>query len=54
MNSAKVCGGDFEATITRSLFGVSYGLNYGFPDAVRVVIQVEASSSELEAAGRWT
>jgi polyisoprenoid-binding protein YceI len=42
MLKREVCGGDFEATIVRSQFGVNYGLNYGFPDAVRVVIQVEA------------
>ncbi|MFZ2990804.1 YceI family protein [Ideonella sp.] len=42
MLKREVCGGDFEATITRSQFGVNYGLNYGFPDAVRLVIQVEA------------
>ncbi|GAA0741996.1 YceI family protein [Ideonella azotifigens] len=42
MNKREVCGGDFETTVTRSQFGVNYGLNYGFPDAVRVVIQVEA------------
>lgn len=42
MLKREVCGGDFEATLTRSQFGVSYGLNWGFPDAVRLVIQVEA------------
>ena len=38
----EVCGGDFETTITRSQFGVNYGLNYGFPDNMHLVIQVEA------------
>ncbi len=38
----EVCGGDFDATITRSQWGLSYGLEYGFPDQVRLVIQVEA------------
>jgi polyisoprenoid-binding protein YceI len=38
----EVCGGDFDATIVRSQYGVSYGLNYGFPDAMHLVIQVEA------------
>jgi polyisoprenoid-binding protein YceI len=38
----EVCGGDFEATIVRSQYGVNYGLNYGFPDNTRLVIQVEA------------
>lgn len=42
MIKREVCGGDFEATLTRSQFGVDYGLNWGFPDAVRLVIQVEA------------
>jgi polyisoprenoid-binding protein YceI len=41
MVKREVCGGDFEATVTRSQFGVSYGLNYGFPDNMRLVIQVE-------------
>jgi polyisoprenoid-binding protein YceI len=38
----EVCGGDFEATIKRSLWGVDYGLQFGFPDEVRLLIQVEA------------
>jgi polyisoprenoid-binding protein YceI len=42
MIKREVCGGDFEATIVRSQYGVNYGLNYGFPDAVHLVIQVEA------------
>lgn len=42
MIKREVCGGDFEATITRSQFGVDYGLQYGFPDSVRLVVQVEA------------
>ena len=42
MVKREVCGGDFDATIVRSQYGVSYGLNYGFPDAMRLVIQVEA------------
>ena len=42
MVKREVCGGDFDATIVRSQYGVSYGLNYGFPDNVHLVIQVEA------------
>ena len=42
MVKREVCGGDFDATIVRSQYGVTYGLNYGFPDAVHLVIQVEA------------
>ena len=42
MVKREVCGGDFEATIQRSLWGASYGINYGFSDAMRLVVQVEA------------
>ena len=42
MVKREVCGGDFDATIVRSQYGVTYGLNYGFPDTVHLVIQVEA------------
>lgn len=38
----EVCGGDFEATIQRSQWGMSWGLDYGIPDAVKLVVQVEA------------
>jgi len=37
----EVCGGDFEATIDRSTFGITYGLPF-VADRVRLVIQVEA------------
>ena len=42
MLKREVCGGDFEATIVRSQYGMSWGLNFGFADAVRLVVQVEA------------
>lgn len=42
MLKREVCGGDFETTIDRSAYGINYGLQYGFPKDVRVVIQVEA------------
>lgn len=38
----EVCGGDFETTIARSQFGMSWGLNFGFADNVRLLVQVEA------------
>jgi polyisoprenoid-binding protein YceI len=39
----EVCGGDFEATIQRSVWGISYGVaNNAIPDNVRLLIQVEA------------
>lgn len=42
MLKREVCGGDFEATIDRTAFGVDYGVAYGFPKNVRLVVQVEA------------
>ncbi|MBA4263377.1 MAG: polyisoprenoid-binding protein [Comamonadaceae bacterium] len=42
MLKREVCGGDFEATIDRTAFGVDYGVNWGFPKNVRLVLQVEA------------
>lgn len=42
MLKAEVCGGDFEATVVRSQYGINYGLDWGFSDAVNLVIQVEA------------
>ncbi|CAD5374982.1 YceI domain-containing protein [Rubrivivax sp. A210] len=42
MLKREVCGGDFETTVTRSKFGMNWGLDMGVPDAVRLVIQVEA------------
>jgi polyisoprenoid-binding protein YceI len=38
----EVCGGDFEATIARSQWGMVYGMPVVAPDNVRLVIQVEA------------
>lgn len=38
----QVCGGDFEATIRRSEFGMTWGLNFGFEDTVRLLVQIEA------------
>jgi len=41
MLKREVCGGDFEATLQRSAYGMSYGLP-GIPDSVKLVIQIEA------------
>jgi polyisoprenoid-binding protein YceI len=38
----EVCGGDFETTIARSQWGMNYGLDYGLPDKIRLLIQIEA------------
>ncbi len=38
----EVCGGDFVANIKRSQWGMGYGLDFGLPDDIRLLIQVEA------------
>ncbi len=40
MLKREVCGGDFEATIIRSAWGIEFGIPR-FPDSVRLVLQVE-------------
>ena len=42
MLKVEVCGGDFETSIVRSQYGMNWGLNFGFSDAVRLVVQAEA------------
>ncbi len=42
MLKREVCGGDFEAVIDRTAFGVDYGVQYGFSKNVRIVAQIEA------------
>lgn len=43
MLKREVCGGDFEATLQRSLWGVNWGLNNAInPDQVKLIVQVEA------------
>jgi len=42
MIKREVCGGDFETTIDRTAFGMNYGIDWGFPKNVRLIIQVEA------------
>ncbi len=41
MLKVEVCGGDFETTIVRSQYGMTYGLNFGFSDTVKLLIQTE-------------
>jgi polyisoprenoid-binding protein YceI len=38
----EVCGGDFETTFQRSQWGMTWGLDFGFPDTVHLLIQIEA------------
>jgi polyisoprenoid-binding protein YceI len=42
MLKREVCGGDFEAMLDRTQFGMNYGIDWGFPKNVRLVVQVEA------------
>jgi len=42
MLKREVCGGDFDTTIQRSQWGMTWGANYGFPDSVHLIVQVEA------------
>ncbi len=42
MLKREVCGGDFETTIDRTAFGMNYGIDWGFPKNVRLIVQVEA------------
>jgi polyisoprenoid-binding protein YceI len=42
MLKREVCGGDFEATIDRTQWGVNYGMDWGFAKNVRLVLQIEA------------
>lgn len=42
MLKREVCGGDFEATLDRTAFGLNYGVDWGFPKNVRLVVQIEA------------
>jgi polyisoprenoid-binding protein YceI len=37
----EVCGGDFETTLVRSNYGMTFGLP-GIPDNIRLLIQIEA------------
>jgi polyisoprenoid-binding protein YceI len=41
MLKREVCGGDFETVLDRTTWGMNYGVEWGFPKAVRVVVQVE-------------
>jgi polyisoprenoid-binding protein YceI len=42
MLKREVCGGDFETTIDRTAFGMNYGVDWGFPKNVRILVQIEA------------
>ena len=42
MLKREVGGGDFDATIDRTQWGMNYGVDWGFAKNVRLVVQVEA------------
>lgn len=39
---AHICGGDFETTIKRSQWGMTWGVDKAIPDDVRLLVQIEA------------
>lgn len=39
---AHICGGDFETTIKRSQWGMTWGIDKAIPDDVRLLVQIEA------------
>ena len=38
----QICGGDFEAFIERSQWGITWGIPFGFEDRIKLLVQVEA------------
>jgi polyisoprenoid-binding protein YceI len=42
MLKREVCGGDFEAIIDRTQWGMNYGVDWGFSKNVRLIAQLEA------------
>lgn len=42
MLKREVCGGDFEATIDRTQWGMNYGIDWGFAKNVRLLATIEA------------
>ena len=42
MLKRQTCGGDFEATIARSQWGMMFGIDRGLPDNIHLLIQIEA------------
>ena len=38
----QICGGDFETTVQRSDWGITWGIPFGFEDKVKLLVQVEA------------
>ncbi len=42
MLKREICGGDFEATIDRTQWGLDFGVAFGVPKNVKLVVQIEA------------
>ena len=40
----QVCGGDFETTVERSQWGITWGLTFGFEDKVRQPLSGDESA----------
>ena len=50
VHHAPVAGGDFEATIQRSQWGITWGIDLGVPDSVHLIIAIEAIQQSMAAA----
>lgn len=42
IHNAPVAGGDFDTTIQRSQWGITWGIDLGVPDSVHLIIAIEA------------
>lgn len=49
IHKAQVVGGDFEAIIRRSQWGMSWGIDFGIPDEVHLKIQIEVVRQQEQA-----
>ena len=50
LHHAPVAGGDFETTIQRSQWGITWGIDLGVPDSVHLIIAIEAIQQSTAAA----
>lgn len=42
LDGREVCGGDFEAEVDRSKWGLNYGVSHGASTEVKILVQIEA------------
>lgn len=46
LQGRETCGGDFEATIDRTQWGVDFGTQFGVTKDVKIIVQIEAAKAE--------